>query len=704
MQQLIKKYFKNIEWILTVLFFVITPIIYYKKQLDPVLYTRYLTLSIWLILISTILTYKSYIKKFTFNLTKTDVLFFGLGILFILINIISSINAINSYEATFKTFKELSFLIMMFFLHQMLKNNKWGKDVIIKSVTVMTFIFLLIGIVQLMQSDFSKLSEVTEYYGYYFRQAIWNVKSTLANWNPFAYFLFLSLPFSIYGILFFKKFWRIFSIITTILSFIFISILVSKGGWIVTIIFIGICLLLIYIYLFTRYEKETKKSLSLKIKSILIISPILVIVMGGLFLKKSDILFAEVIKDKFEQLFDSEKALGSIYSVDKPTSAQTRTLVWANTINMVRDNPLLGVGPGQWRLLYAKYGLDGFEHNIRNGIKHFQRPHNDFLWIMGETGLLGFSLYLAMYIFILYIALKNMYSSKDTETRVLNMLIFSALFAFIIVLSISFTRERISHNMLYLLLMVLALVTKSNNSDDKKDIQTLRNSNIPTFILLILFSLTTFNVILANDMVKGEKAARDIKIGMLQKNNLAVLRGARSIEDSYYTLDDFAVPIPYYKGSVFSLLNKLKEANIEFKKSYKLHPYHLQTLNNLATSFNLIGDKDSALFYYKKALSISPRYEEALLNISIVYYNEGEIKKALDYLIQIPITNNVPKFKKAITIICRKRSQQLGKEGKLNITKLEEWFYDEQKIKATFFAAQTQKIPFDKNLIKEIGK
>jgi hypothetical protein len=132
-----KQLLKNKEWLITILFFIITPAIYYTNQLDPVLYSRYLALSIWLVLISIILITKAYKNNISLKINNFDKLFFGLGILFIFINIISSINVTNQSEAILKTFKELSFLIMMFYLHQMLRNVEWGKDTIIKAVLVM---------------------------------------------------------------------------------------------------------------------------------------------------------------------------------------------------------------------------------------------------------------------------------------------------------------------------------------------------------------------------------------------------------------------------------------------------------------------------------------------------------------------------------------------------------------------------------------
>ena len=141
MKQFIEKYLGKVEWLITALFFVIIPVVFYKKQLDPVLYTRYLALSIWIFILTTVLLYKAYKGKFVFYFSRIDKLFFASGVLFVIVNIISSFGAINHYEAVFKTFKEFSFFITLFYLYQMLRNETWGKDLIIKSVIVMTLLF-----------------------------------------------------------------------------------------------------------------------------------------------------------------------------------------------------------------------------------------------------------------------------------------------------------------------------------------------------------------------------------------------------------------------------------------------------------------------------------------------------------------------------------------------------------------------------------
>ena len=79
-----------------------------------------------------------------------------------------------------------------------------------------------------------------------------------------------------------------------------------------------------------------------------------------------------------------------------PTGA--RLVMWRNTLRMIADYPILGVGTGQFQSGYAPYvqGVSGWRGNLTDD------PHNQFLKLQGEFGILG----LGAYLFYLYTALR----------------------------------------------------------------------------------------------------------------------------------------------------------------------------------------------------------------------------------------------------------------------------------------------------------
>lgn len=72
------------------------------------------------------------------------------------------------------------------------------------------------------------------------------------------------------------------------------------------------------------------------------------------------------------------------------------------SLQLIRDNPLLGIGVGNWK--YESIPLNRFD---MSGYIVPYYAHNDFLQIFSETGLFGLLSYVLIFISIAYIVLKN---------------------------------------------------------------------------------------------------------------------------------------------------------------------------------------------------------------------------------------------------------------------------------------------------------
>lgn len=96
---------------------------------------------------------------------------------------------------------------------------------------------------------------------------------------------------------------------------------------------------------------------------------------------------AKTGKFGFDELkSDAATALTTAFS---PSHSRGRTVVWSHTLDMVWDHPLAGVGLGSWQYAYPPYDQgDWITHNAAP-----QRPHNDLLWTLSETGVIGLGLY-----------------------------------------------------------------------------------------------------------------------------------------------------------------------------------------------------------------------------------------------------------------------------------------------------------------------
>jgi len=88
-----------------------------------------------------------------------------------------------------------------------------------------------------------------------------------------------------------------------------------------------------------------------------------------------------------------EEVLSDMQTVDQSaeaTSTQFRIVFWRNAVRMIHDHPILGVGTGGFFDGYLGYvqGVPGWKGDGTGD------PHNQFLKILGEQGLLGFAAFL----------------------------------------------------------------------------------------------------------------------------------------------------------------------------------------------------------------------------------------------------------------------------------------------------------------------
>jgi putative inorganic carbon (HCO3(-)) transporter len=76
-------------------------------------------------------------------------------------------------------------------------------------------------------------------------------------------------------------------------------------------------------------------------------------------------------------------------SKDKPES--TRIRLWLTSINMIKHNPIWGIGPGNFSRLFDQYKVEGFYDTTCH-------PHNDFLNVAVNSGILGLLAYLWIWV------------------------------------------------------------------------------------------------------------------------------------------------------------------------------------------------------------------------------------------------------------------------------------------------------------------
>jgi O-antigen ligase len=97
-------------------------------------------------------------------------------------------------------------------------------------------------------------------------------------------------------------------------------------------------------------------------------------------------------------------------SLDPDTGGVSRTQLWSVAVRMIGDSPLLGVGPGTYRLRYGTYlGLAQWDERIYS--------NNLYLEIASTTGLLGLAVFLVLVALVLMRPLRALVARRSVSAH-----------------------------------------------------------------------------------------------------------------------------------------------------------------------------------------------------------------------------------------------------------------------------------------------
>ncbi len=500
------------------------------------------------------------------------------------INVISVFWCLNTADALYESQKVVIVLFTLLLIYN------WQKDIteeinLVKSFILITLVSLLFAFYQIMQLPNLNF------------ETLYDVFSFSEHKNLLASLLFLLLCFPLYGILFFSQFWKGISLVIFSLAFLLLFFLQVRSVYLAMLV-TG----LILGFYFLKRPAENKKVL-------------LYFVCGGALI----LMLIVWINPAIIQRLDLRTYTSS-------TSGAERIKIWAKTISLIKEHPLAGVGAGNWQYNFSKFGIGDIENISKNDIS-FQRPHNDFLWIISETGSVGFLLILLI---LLYVFVKSFPAIKSGNTRV--MLLFSFLCGLLVEAFFSFPKERITH--IVLASTMLALLFKNLNIPLKVSIKKSRG------ILKVSLVILCVSMIIGSYRLKGEYYTLLMLNEKNRDNPREVIGFGNKANSFFYKTDPTSTPISTYLGWAFNALNKRDSVLFESERAYLLSPYDYEVLSNYGLALEKARDKIKAKKMLSEALRINPIYEPALMNLFILKYNSKNYHEALTYLSAIPDYQN----------------------------------------------------------------
>ncbi len=330
------------------------------------------------------------------------------------------------------------------------------------------------------------------------------------------------------------------------------------------------------------------------------------------------------------------------------TTVQTRLLAWQIALKGFADRPFFGTGPENFNFLFnahynpklLKLGGGGF------GETWFDKPHNAFLQILTETGIVG----AAAYILILTAIALALYKLWKNNKKLLTIFLASALTSYLVTVFFSFDSFG-SWFGVYLFLALLASQNRDTNiqihANDTNNTNKKNIISIPfvsLVIISILVSLLYFNYSIWRANVADADALRTFPRDA--ERGIALFKKSLNYFTPYkseYQLDLFTVagsavqanyPLPTPEETINFVL-------AESDKMIAAHPKDAAYYTNLVKLYDIFGEKgsDPEIFkiagsYGEKSLELSPKRQETLFYLIKNYILLGDTKSGVSYAAQ----------------------------------------------------------------------
>lgn len=435
------------------------------------------------------------------------------------------------------------------------------------------------------------------------RGMVYEVKGFAGQKNLFVLQLFLYLPLLLVGFVKLKNKVRYFLLGIALMNLLLCFTLLARAflmGFLVS------AFLAFVLYLLTRKQEST----AVKWKPILLIALVIFGSLTAIFMTKGEVEFLKRY---------------NIAKFSQTRNAKERIQLWDNTIQLIKDRPITGYGAASWPIYYPSKSIHKLKRLAEQNVTA-ARPHNDYLWIASENGLLGLGLYLGFLAMIYFYGIKALFKTKDLPTKRALIVLISLLTGYLIIAFFDFPRERAELNFLLAVLLAMLLY----HSDQVLGIKKLWTTNKLGITLLNASFLGTliFAICVGYFRYDGEYYVKKIITHYQKEQYDPMLPLAQKAKNPFFEIDPFQTPVDFYPCFVYQQKNNVEESIKYCTSAAQTSPYYLKANAALGRLHAAKKEFNISVIYFEQALQINPSAIKIREALSVSYYNAGEKEKA----------------------------------------------------------------------------
>ena len=354
-----------------------------------------------------------------------------------------------------------------------------------------------------------------------------------------------------------------------------------------------------------------------------------------------------------------------------------RTNAWTWSVEIIKRNPLLGIGVGNWKINILEY-----ENQQNPGYIYLYKAHNDFLENMAETGVVGGLLFISIFVLMGWNFIKQYRKQADDPGLLYRALFLAAsgLAFYSIDAFFNFPADRPEILLLWALFMSMGIaatvIQKEQSAEETSENKPAEKASEPKaapfvnpalakVIALIVIAVLAGKAYLFHINYESSKLQRliyqDIMAGELRHSsnefvgkfplipNLSIwgesitsLKARYLMDEGLYRetidilKDDITNPWDgrreFFMAMAYNNLEKYDSAMYYSEKAYHLKPYYFRNLHLLLSLMERNDRDDEIPGYIDHYLETEKRTSQAWLYATSFYNRRGEVDKAWDMI------------------------------------------------------------------------
>ncbi|MCU0372620.1 MAG: O-antigen ligase family protein [Ignavibacteria bacterium] len=398
-----------------------------------------------------------------------------------------------------------------------------------------------------------------------------------------------------------KRYYFILLIFSITCSLVYLFLLRTRTGYIA----VATGLLVLSVVLIFQYKKgKITDSNSLKRK---------LWIVSGIFILA--IIISAVLPSKIEERSSLYKTVTSIFDKDYHSN-KLRLMYWDTSLKMFADNPVTGIGSGQWTGMASKYMGDVLNDENKN-MNLFYTAHNDYLEMLAEYGIWGL-----LYAIFIFTGIYFLFRITMKDINYLPYLITAV--GFSVTSFFNFTHENIWAMSLFMICLGMGygkhLIIRFKRFENLIAFINKKQKVKYSFYAALMFLISGFIIlkIYHYSIEKRYVAAINLKMRGNYKEMIAELD---KIPEWIYTVDMNKMPVSFYRGAGNFELGNYDEALKDFRKAREYSKYYPTIMMNEALALYATGKYEEAISTLKQLKTIAPNFIEPQINLLSMYAN-----------------------------------------------------------------------------------